>query len=155
MGQDAERTRRRAERVKIPRAFASLTEALDVCDPDIVTIASPPDSHRSLALEALGRGRHVICEKPLAVNAKEADEMCAAAAGAGRVAYVGYEFRYRPAHALLNRQIQLGVIGDPRVVTVLRTYSLLARADAPSPEWWFRPEAGADRWTATDPTPST
>ncbi|HXA34143.1 MAG TPA: Gfo/Idh/MocA family oxidoreductase [Acidimicrobiales bacterium] len=142
VGQDRERTRRRAERVGIAGAFSSLTAALDECDTDIVTIASPPGSHRSMALEALGYGKHVICEKPLAVDAIEAAEMCEAAARAGRVAYVGYEFRYSPANALVNQLIQSGAIGDPRVVTVVRMYSLLARPDAPAPAWWFRPESG-------------
>jgi predicted dehydrogenase len=142
VGQDIDRTRRRAERVGIAGAFASLAVALDQCDTDIVTIASPPDSHRSMALEALDRGKHVICEKPLAVNADEAAAMCEAAARAGRVAYVGYEFRYSPTNALVNQLIEGGAIGDPRVATVVRMYSLLARPDAPAPAWWFRPESG-------------
>ena len=142
VGRDAERTERRAGRVGVARAFTSLVDALDECPADMVTIASPPDTHHPFVLEALRRGKHVICEKPLAVNGAEAAEMCEAAAKAECVAYVGYEFRYGPNQALMARLLEGGAIGRPRVATIVRLYSLLAHPDAPSPDWWFQPDQG-------------
>ena len=62
VGRDAERTGRRAERLGVPAACTSLAEALALPGADVVSIASPPASHAELALEAVGAGRHVLCE---------------------------------------------------------------------------------------------
>src|SRR5574338_1515197 len=60
-------------------SFASLPELL-ATKPDIVVIATPPESHRDIAIAALDAGAHVFCEKPLANTVEEADAIAAAAA---------------------------------------------------------------------------
>jgi predicted dehydrogenase len=79
VGTDVERTARRAARVGVEHACTSLHEALALPRVDVVTIAAPPASHASLALEALEAGRHVICEKPFTLDAAEAATVLAAA----------------------------------------------------------------------------
>src|SRR5260221_1567100 len=96
VGRDALRTRRRADRLRIPHACASLTDALALDGVDAVTIATPPDTHAALAIEACDAGRHVVCEKPFALDAVEAERMLAAAQRAGVTHLVGHEFRWAP-----------------------------------------------------------
>lgn len=64
---------------------------------ELVSIASPPATHHSIALAALAAGKAVLCEKPLAVTVAEAEEMAAAASAAGRPTLVDFEFRAVPA----------------------------------------------------------
>jgi predicted dehydrogenase len=102
-----------------------------------VSIAAPPFAHAALAVEACRAGRHVICEKPFALDAAEAETMCLAAASTGVVALVGHEFRWAPDRALVARAIAEGLIGAPRLATLVSFVPLVADPDARVPEWWF------------------
>src|SRR6185295_7625769 len=111
VGRDPERTARRAERLGIDHACTSVADALALGGVEAVTIAAPPNTHAALAIEACEAGRHVICEKPFALDAAEAEAMTAAAAGAGVTALVGHEFRWAPDRATAARAINEGLIG--------------------------------------------
>jgi len=137
VGRDRERTARRAERAGVAQACGSLTEALALADVEAVTIAAPPYAHAPLAVEACRAGRHVICEKPFALDSDEAETMVMAAESAGVVALVGHEFRWAPDRALAARAIADGVIGEPRLATLVQYVPLVADPDARVPEWWF------------------
>jgi len=82
-------------------------------DIDAVAIATPQFSHRDLAVEAFGHGKHVFCEKPLACTVEECDDMAAAASEAKRVFIVGQQMRYHLHLQKIAALIQEGVIGDP------------------------------------------
>jgi len=142
VGRDPERTARRAERLGIPHSCTSLAEALALPGVDAVTIAAPPAAHASLAIEACAAGRHVICEKPFAIDAGEAVAMVSAAAAAGVTALVGHEFRWAPDRAVAARAIQEELIGEPRMATLVQYVPLVADPDAKVPEWWFDAERG-------------
>src|SRR5579862_858387 len=75
VGRDPAKTQSRAKLLGVPRACTSLREALDDAAVDIVTIATPPATHASLVHEAIRSGRHVLCEKPFAMNLIEARGM--------------------------------------------------------------------------------
>ncbi len=137
VGTDVDRTQRRAERLGIERAFTSLSDALAFAQVDAVTIATPPDTHAALAIEACTAGRHVICEKPFALDAHEAGQMLAAAERAQVSHLVGHEFRWAPDRALVARAIADGVIGEPRLFSLVSFVPLVADPDARVPEWWF------------------
>ncbi len=137
VGRDAERTGRRAERLGVPRACTSLAEALALPGVEVVSVASPPASHAELAVEAAEAGRHVICEKPFAIDGEEARRMRDAAARAGVVALVGHEFRFAEDRATVRDAIAAGLIGVPRLFSHLSFTPLLASPSAPTPEWWF------------------
>ena len=79
-------------------AFASLAELAAEGRPDVVIIATPPDSHRDLCLEALGLGLHVICEKPFVETVAQADEVIAAADAAGLRVAVNHQYREKPIY---------------------------------------------------------
>jgi predicted dehydrogenase len=137
VGRDRDRTVRRAERVGVNQAFGSLAEAIAHPNVDAVSIAAPPDAHAPLAIEACRAGRHVICEKPFALDGAEAELMCMAAEQAGVVALVGHEFRWAPDRAVAARAIRDGMIGEPRLATLVSYVPLVADPGAAVPEWWF------------------
>ena len=65
---------------------------------DIVYVVLPNNMHKEYTLRAFAAGKHVICEKPLAMNASEAEEMIAAGKEANRELFVGYRLHYEPHH---------------------------------------------------------
>ena len=142
VGADPDRTRQRAQASAVPLAFTDLDEALTRTGAVAVTIATPPDRHAQLSLAAMSRGCHVLCEKPLARDVGEAQVMLAAAERAGVAHLVGHEFRWRPEWALIARSIAAGMIGEPRLLTLVQYMSLVAKPDATMPAWWFDIRAG-------------
>jgi predicted dehydrogenase len=86
-------------------AFASFDELLDRGRPELLVIATPPDSHAELCVQALGAGLHVLCEKPFVATPEEADRVLAAADAAGRGVAVNHEFREKPIFKAIKEQI--------------------------------------------------
>ncbi len=78
---------------------------------DIVHIASPPSTHHPLALLALRAGKHVLCEKPLAMNTSQADEILTAARDADAICPVNFVLRYNQVTDATKRIIDSGVLG--------------------------------------------
>ena len=99
--------RRRAEwsRTVSGPAFASFDELLVQTRPDLVVIASPPDTHLSLCASALASGAHVICEKPFVATVADAETVLRLARVAGRFVAVNHEFREMPIFARLRERI--------------------------------------------------
>ncbi|ANS62472.1 LmbZ [Streptomyces lincolnensis] len=80
---------------------------------DVVLVCVPPHLHAEMTLAALRAGKHVLCEKPLARTADEADEMCRVARATGRVLGCGFNHRHHPALAALGDRIARGELGRP------------------------------------------
>lgn len=80
-------------------------------DIDIVDIAVPHDLHHDIAVEAARAGKHIFCEKPLALNASQARSMLAAVEGSGVANYVNFCYRRCPAVALAKQMIEEDRIG--------------------------------------------
>lgn len=78
---------------------------------DFVDICTPPSSHVELAHWALEQGYHVLCEKPVAVTAKEAGRLAAAARRAGRVLFPCHQYRFNPAWQKARSWLEAGRIG--------------------------------------------
>lgn len=142
VGRDAARTGRRAARSGVPHACTSLADALALGGVQAVTVATPPATHATLVGEALAAGMHVICEKPFALDAAQAQTMRDAAAAAGVGALVGHEFRWAPERATLGRAIAQGLIGAPRLVTLVQVVPLVADPAVRLADWWFDPASG-------------
>jgi predicted dehydrogenase len=81
-------------------------------DVDAVHICLPTHLHCDVAVAALARGKHVLVEKPLAVNLEEAHRMLRAAKSAGRVLYVGMTHRFYPELREAKKLVDDGAIGD-------------------------------------------
>jgi len=142
VGQDGARTARRAERHGIAHACTSLDEALALPGVEAVSIATPPNTHAELVITAVDAGRHVICEKPFALDTAEATAMYETAERAGVSHVVGHEFRWAPERAVLGRAIGKGAVGEPRFATLVQYVPLVADPDAKVPAWWFDAERG-------------
>lgn len=142
VGVDAERTARRAGVNDIARSFTDLDTAIRETGAVAVTIASTPNSHARLTLTAIRQGCHVICEKPMAANSVEAQEMLAAAKVAGVTHLMGNEFRWMPDRAIVMEAIADGLIGEPRFATLSSYTGMIADPAAKMPGWWFDKEQG-------------
>ncbi len=87
-------------------------------DLDAVAIATPPGAHHDLCIAALGVGKDVLCEKPFAIDAKQATAMRDAAERSGRTAMVGHEFRRTPQRAYIKELLDDGYIGRFQMCTI-------------------------------------
>ncbi len=96
----------------VPAGYAEAEAMLERESLDVVAIATPNRLHRPLTLAALARGAHVLCEKPIGMDAAEGREMVAAAARAGRRLMVNFSFRFRPQSQILHRLARSGMLGD-------------------------------------------
>jgi len=142
VGRDADRTRRRADRLDVPHALTELDRALALPGVAAVTVATPPATHCEVTLAAVAAGMHVLCEKPFAFDATEAVAMLDAAEAAGVMHLVGHEFRWVTERAVAARAIASGEIGEPRLATLLQHLDLVADPTVRMPAWWFDPGAG-------------
>src|SRR5207244_6431129 len=91
-------------RLGVPETAADYREVVTRPDIDAVTITTPNVSYREIALAALAAGKHVFCEKPLAMNTAEAEAMARAAQESGRIHHVAFTFRYTHGVARLDRK---------------------------------------------------
>ncbi|MDP5307385.1 Gfo/Idh/MocA family protein [Paracoccus spongiarum] len=98
----------------IPNSFTSLDEALLWGQFDAVTNVTPDAVHYPTTMPLLERGKHVLCEKPLATSAADADRMAAAAQAAGVVNMVNLSYRNVPALQQAARMVRSGQIGTVR-----------------------------------------
>lgn len=92
-------------------AFETADELLERCRPEAVIVATPPDSHASLAIASMESGAHVLCEKPFADSLSGADRMLAAAEATGRRVAVNHHMRENPIFMALRERIESGVDG--------------------------------------------
>jgi predicted dehydrogenase len=117
LGSTPERGLARAETLGVARAYASLDELLDDPTVDVVHVTSPNHLHVPQTSQILAAGRHVICEKPLALRASESAELVRLAESSGRVAAVNFNIRFYPLHQHVRERIAGGDLGDVRFVT--------------------------------------
>ena len=96
----------------IPRWYGSYQEMLEHEKLDAVSICTPNVAHRDTTIAALQAGLHVLCEKPMAMNLCEAQEMAAAARRAGKILQVGLHWRFTGEAQVLKRFIDAGEMGD-------------------------------------------
>ncbi|MEA2611312.1 MAG: hypothetical protein QOG32_1038 [Chloroflexota bacterium] len=117
LGSTPERGGARAETLGVPKAYASLDELLADPSVDVVHVTSPNDLHLPQAKAVLRSGRHVVCEKPLAMSAVESRELVELAAATGLVNASNFNIRYYPLNQHAHEVVTAGEIGDVRLVT--------------------------------------
>ena len=108
---DQKAARAVADRYGVPHVFERWQDMLAQAKPEIVVIATPPVLHKAIALEAFAAGAHVLCEKPLAMNAAECRAMIDAAAQARRVGMTGFNWRYTAAMQRFHSMVEAGALG--------------------------------------------
>jgi predicted dehydrogenase len=140
LGSSPERTRARADVLGVTRAYASLAELLADDDVQAVHVTSPNNLHVGQAREVLAAGRHVICEKPLAMTAAESRELVALAGSTGLVNATNFNIRYYPLNQHAHDVVAAGELGDVRLVTGRYFQDwLLLESDW---NWRLQPEQG-------------
>jgi len=104
------------ERHELTEAFTTtdFAELLARAEIDAVSLPLPDHLHHDFALQAIAAGKHVLCEKPLAMNAAEAEELLEAARGAGVVHAVHMQRRYNPAARYVRDLVAEGLLGELR-----------------------------------------
>ena len=108
---DETRLNKAAQDYKIPKTYASGEEMLRKEKLDVVSIATPNKFHMPLTLAALKAGCHVLCEKPMAMNAKEGARMVAAAKRARKRLMINFSFRFTDQSWALKQQVDTGILG--------------------------------------------
>jgi predicted dehydrogenase len=112
LGSSPDKGRKAAAALGLPRAYASYEELLSDSAVQVVHVASPNRLHFAQCKQALAAGKHVICEKPLAMTAAETAELVDLARESGRVAAVCYNVRFYPLCLEAGQRITSGQLGD-------------------------------------------
>ncbi len=120
---------------------ADWRETVEREDVDLVCITTPPNLHREMTVGSLANGKNVLCEKPMAMNAAEAEEMCRAAKESGRLALIDFELRFQLGRQAAFRIIRDGAIG--KVLHAKWNFRAPHRGDIDLPwNWWSDAEQG-------------
>lgn len=110
--------------------FSSYETMLQESRPDMVVIATPPDSHYALAQAALRSGCHVFCEKPITETLEQADALDVLAAQTGRAVVVNSEFPWMPIHLAAKARMAKPGFGALQFVRMEQTFTMTPEAEA-------------------------
>jgi predicted dehydrogenase len=143
-GRDAERTRKIAGQLDL-EPFDGW-RALIASNIDLVTIVTPPSEHLAMATSALDAGKHVLCEKPTALNASEAEQLVEAGRKhPDRIALIDHELRFLPSFVAARERIN--DLGGIRYAEV--RYASPGRGDRTRVwNWWSDASQGGGIWGA-------
>lgn len=108
---DLEAARSMARRFQIQRVYVSLAQMLEEERIDVVHVVSPTQTHADLSIQAMKKGCHVLVEKPMAVDAKEARHMVQVAEKQGVKLCVEHSLLYHPTMIQARKMIQKGLLG--------------------------------------------
>jgi predicted dehydrogenase len=122
----------RQETWKLNRVTENYEELCRDPEVDAIIIATPNFTHHPIAMEAFRHGKHVMCEKPLGLNAGEVRQMYHAARNAGLVHMTAFTYRFAPSMRYLKHLLQSGGLGEPRH---FRSQRFL---DLPETSWGWR-----------------
>ncbi|MGJ9382604.1 Gfo/Idh/MocA family protein [Salipaludibacillus sp. CF4.18] len=118
------------------QAYTRYEELLAQSDIDAVSVCTPNYLHAPISIAALNAGKHVLCEKPMAISTEEAEAMNEAAASAGKNLMIGHNQRFVPSHKKAKKLIESGEIG--------KIYSFRSAFGHGGPEQWSAD--GEDSW---------
>ncbi len=142
LGSSPARGEERAAALGVARAYGSLDELLADDSVEVVHVTSPNHAHYPQVKAILLAGRHVICEKPLAMTAVQSAEMVELAQASGKVAAVCYNIRFYPLNQHAHRLVRDGGLGDVRFVTGHYHQDWLAKPT--DWNWRLETETGGD-----------
>lgn len=117
LGSSAERGAERAAALGVGRAYGGLDELLADPAVGVVHVTSPNVAHYPQVKAILAAGKHVICEKPLAMTSAQSSEMVELARASGKVAAVCYNIRFYPLNQQARGMVAAGDLGQPRLIT--------------------------------------
>ena len=136
-GRDPEKARAFAARFGVAKAYTSHDELVRDADVDAVYIATPNALHHAAVIAAARAGKHVLCEKPLALTEAEGREMVDAFRGTNLVFRVGFQIRFEEILQRVRAIVQSGTLGDLRSISFER-----AAPVGPKGAWRSDPRQG-------------
>ncbi len=113
-GRDAEWVRKAADQFGFEEIETDWEKLVTRSDIDLIDITAPSNVHKQIAIAAAKNGKHIFCEKPLALSVGDAREILAAAQAAGVKHQIGFNYRFAPAILLAKQLIDGGKIGTIR-----------------------------------------
>jgi len=116
---------------KIPHAFTDFRRALDLAEVDLVVLGVPNDLHCEMTCLAAQAGKHVVVEKPMALNVAECDRMIAACQDAGVMLGYAEELCFAPKYVRMKQLIDEGAIGKVHLVKQSEKH------DGPHASWFY------------------
>ena len=116
--------RQLAMRWNVPQWYSDVSSMLESEKPDVVHIATPPDSHLPLAGTCLRAGCHIFMEKPFALDARQTREIIALAEASGRRIAVNYLYNFETPYLHLMEQVRAGALGEIVHLDTVYGYSL-------------------------------
>ena len=137
-GSDPQRARASADALHVPQAYGSWQSLLDEAALDVVHIAAPNHLHHPVAMAAIARGLHVVCDKPLANTAAEGLELLAAARAAGVFHAVTFNYRGNPLVQQARQMVDNASLGRPKLIHGRYLQDWLLHED----DWSWRLEPG-------------
>jgi len=96
----------------LAKVTADYRELLDNPEIDVVHICTPNNTHCEITCAALEKGKHVMCEKPMAVTSEEAEKMAETARRVGKKLTIGYQNRFREDTQFMKRMVEAGDLGE-------------------------------------------
>lgn len=122
------------DKFHVDKRYESITEMLAAEKPDVVSIAVPNHLHKPLTIEALEAGCHVLCEKPMAMNAEEAEEMVKTAKRMKKRLMIDFSYRTSEQSVALKKAVDGGALGN---IYYARTQWLRRRGAPSGAGCWF------------------
>ncbi len=101
-----------ADEFNVPATYTDAEKMIEQEQLDIVSVVTPNKFHKPLTLKALAEGCNVLCEKPMAMNAVEAQEMLEASEKAGKRLMINFSYRFYEQSWALKKQVETGILGD-------------------------------------------
>jgi predicted dehydrogenase len=125
----------------IPYGDNNLERILNLPEVDVVSISTPPFLHYKMAKATLEAGKHLLLEKPMAMNVREVKELYHLAEKQNLTAIADFEFRFIPAWQLLKQYLQQGYVGKTRLIKI--DWLVTSRANPERPwNWYSQKEMG-------------
>ncbi len=126
---DGEKAKTFAEELGIPRSYGSYQALLEDPEVDAVYIPLPNHLHKEWTIRAAEAGKHILCEKPLALNAAECETMIAAANENGMILMESFMYRYHPRILAAAEMVRSGKIGSLKTIETGFTFFMHNRDD--------------------------
>ncbi|MCK9858659.1 Gfo/Idh/MocA family oxidoreductase [Paenibacillus sp. ATY16] len=125
-----------AKQYNIPNIYDSYQEMLASSEIDAVLVCTPTFLHEQIVIDAVNAGKHVFCQKPMALTVEQCERMNAAAQENGVILQVGFMIRYTPPFVEVKERIDTGEIGD---IIAIRSAVF---GWEPTGEWFYDPQQG-------------
>lgn len=133
-GRTKERAQSLAEQYGVPGVYDDMDQLLRECEVDVVDICVPNYMHYTVCMKAAEYGKHVICEKPLAMNLEQADEMIRACESKGLKLMYAEELCFAPKYERVRQLVEQGAVGDVYMMKQGEKH------DGPHSQWFYAKE---------------